>query len=322
MSLSAARQAAFPFLPKDFIETGQGLIFAVVSYHSHQEKVGCFLRYIAHESGWHKVDTAQANRLLLRHHPHFLYKSSQFDAEFHAVGEADIVQHHRPELRLQQVLARQPQDGIEARLHDLVTILSQFGVDSRDLGLTGSMLLGQQKSGSDIDLAVYGRQAFHRTREAVRQAVEAGLFDQLDHELMRDNFHRRRGELNFEEFAWHEARKFNKAAIAGCKFDIGMVCLPGELEHEHRHFIKRGQRTVRATVTDDSHAFDFPARYRIANDLTPEVVSFTHTYVGQAQTGEMIEVSGAVECDSASGQCRLVVGSSREAEGEYIKVCR
>ena len=75
-------------------------------------------------------------------------------------------------------------------------------------------------------------------------------------------------------------------------------------------------------VIDDKQAFDFPARYLIDNEMTPEVISFTHTYVGQAQKGETIEVAGAIECDSASGQRRLVVGSTREAIGEYIKVCK
>lgn len=317
------RQADFPYLPKDFVQTEDGLMFAVVSYHPHQNKVGCFLRYVSHGGQWQKVDTAQANRLLSRHHPQYLFKSRQFDAEFHAVDIADIVAHHRPEQRLETLLfTDQPQDEIEQKLFRLLTILVQFGVKRDFLGLTGSMLIGQQKTGSDIDLVVYGRDAFHQTRDAVRQAVASGLLEELDLSLMRDNFQRRGGELDFEEFAWHESRKFNKAAIDGTKFDIGMVCLPDELDHGHHHYIKQGISTVKAVVLDDHRAFDFPAHYLIDNNITPEVVSFTHTYVGQARAGETIEVTGAVECDSASGQRRLVVGSTREAIGEYIKVCR
>ncbi len=316
------RQADFPYLPKDFVQTKDGLMFAVVSYHPHQQKVGSFLRYASSGDAWQKVDTAQANRLLSRHHPQYLFKSKQFDAEFHAVNISDVVKHHRPEQRLKALLAAKPQDEIEQKLHKLITILVQFGVNCDFLGLTGSMLIGQQKKGSDIDLVVYGRQAFHQTRDAVKQAVASGLIEELDLSLMKDNFNRRGGDLNFDDFAWHESRKFNKAAIDGTKFDIGMVCLPDELEHDHHHYIKQGVSTVKALVLDDHRAFDFPARYLIDNEMTPEVVSFTHTYVGQAIAGETIEVSGAVECDSASGQRRLVVGSTREAIGEYIKVCR
>lgn len=316
------RQAGFPYLPKDFVQTHDDLIFAVVSYHPHLNKVGCFLRYVLTDGHWQKIDTLQANRLLQRHYPQYLYKSQQFDAEFHAVALDNIMIHHRPEQRLQQLLSAEPADEIEKKFHTLITILMRLGVNCDFLGLTGSMLIGQQKSGSDIDLVVYGRDAFHQTRQAVKQAVASGELNKLDSRLMKDNFNRRASELSFEDFAWHESRKFNKAAIDGTKFDIGMVSLPTELEPDHRRYIKQGISTVKAVVTDDHRAFDFPAHYGIDNAVTPEVVSFTHTYVGQAMVGETIEVTGAVECDSASGQRRLVVGSSREAKGEYIKVCR
>jgi len=316
------RNADFPFLPKDFIQTKEGLIFAVVSYSPHDEKVGCFLRYIPNGNDWVKVDTAEANKLLQQSSPQYLYQSKQFDTTFHAVPVTDIVEHHRPEQRLNSVLGREPDDEIEQKLHKLLPILMHYGVNSESLGLTGSMLINQQRSTSDIDLVVYGRKAFQQTREAIRQAILEQKINELDLSLMNDNYHRRAGELDFDEFAWHEHRKFNKAAIEGTKFDIGMVCLVNELEQDHSQYKKQGKRTIKARLIDDHRAFDFPAYYRVDDQDTPEVVSYTHTYVGQAKEGETIEVSGSVECDITSGRCRLIVGSTREAEGEYIKVCR
>lgn len=313
------RDPEFPYLPKDFVQTEEGLIFAVISYHPHEGRVGTFLRYIDDQGAFRKVDTEQANRLLSRHYPAYLYRSPQFDAAFHAVPVLSVATHHRPEQALARKLARPPGDVIEQRLHRLLAILESHGADRQSLGLTGSMLIDRQGPQSDIDLVVYGRHAFQQTRQAVKSAVEAGELSPLDEALMRANFDRRGGELSFAEFAWHEQRKFNKAAIEGTKFDIGMVCLPAESDVDHRRYRKQGLRTLRARVVDDDRAFDFPAHYRIDNALTPEVISFTHTYVGQARTGEMIEVCGAVECDAA-GHCRIVVGSSREATGEYIRV--
>ena len=80
--------------------------------------------------------------------------------------------------------------------------------------------------------------------------------------------------------------------------------------------------TIKATVTDDERAFDFPAHYVIDNETTPDVLAYTHTYVGQAVKGETIQISGAIEYDTVTGQRRLIVGSSREAEGEFIKVIK
>jgi uncharacterized protein len=48
-------------------------------------------------------------------------------------------------------------------------------------------------------------------------------------------------------------------------------------------------------------------------------VSFTPTYAGQAAAGEMIEASGWLEADT-KGTLRLVVGTSRESPGEWIRV--
>ena len=314
------RESDFPYLPKDFIQTKEGLIFAVVSYHDHGDKVGCFLRYVPDEKGWHKVNTEQANQLLKNEFPQYMFRSEKVDAHYHAVAIDDIVVHHQPEKRLQEVLARAAYDDIEKKLHKLIPILNQFGVSTESLGLTGSMLIHQQVATSDIDLAVYGRDAFQKARIAVRQAIDYGVIEKLDLSLMRDNYERRDSELKYDDFAWHEERKFNKAAIENTKFDIGMVCLDDETEIDQHQYQKLGPRTFKTQVKDDLRAFDFPASYLVTDDETPEVLSFTHTYIGQAQQGELIEVSGMVERNMATGQCRLIIGSSREAQGEYIKV--
>ena len=316
------RNADFPFLPKDFVQTKEGLIFAVVSYQTHESKVGCFLRYIVDGDGWKKVDTQQANQLLKKSYSKYLFQSEQFDASFHAVELNDIVEHHQPEKKLKSVLNDVAMDQIERKLQQLIPILVQYGAEIESLGLTGSMLINQQKATSDIDLVVYGREAFRKTREAVRLAEADGQLELLSSVLMEENFNRRAGELSLDEFAWHENRKWNKAAIEGTKFDIGMVCLENEIEHDEKQYQKQGSRTFKTKVIDDHRAFDFPATYVVDDEMTPEIVSFTHTYVGQAKVGEVIEVSGAVECDIATGKCRLIVGSTREAEGEYIKVYR
>jgi len=316
------RNKDFPFLPKDFIQTAEGLIFAVVCYQPQDGKVGCFLRYVLDEHGWKKVDTEQANTLLAAHYPQYLYQSSQFDTAFHAVAPSDIVQHHQPEQKLQQVLAQPPSDDIAQKLLTLVATMLHYGANGASLGLTGSMLIDQHKSTSDIDLVVYGRDNFHQTRRAVELAIVDKALSQLDDTLMQDNFDRRSAELSYSEFAWHEYRKFNKASIEGTKFDIGMVCLWDEHEVDTHHYQKQGTRTFKTRVTDDHRAFDFPAYYIVDDEMTPEIVSFTHTYVGQVRTNELIEVSGTVEYNIATGQRRLIVGATREAEGEYIKVCK
>ncbi len=314
------RASSFPFLPKDFIETREGLVFAVVCYGPQAQKVGCFLRYVSTEGGWQKVSTEEANTLLADEHPHYLYHSADFDAAFHAVSPEDIIQHYRPEVRLKTLLKMVTDDAIVNKCQQLMGILCRYGVDINDIGVTGSMLLGCQKATSDIDLAVYGRDAFHRLRLGVQQAIKDGELAVLSDALMRDNYQRRQGELAYDEFSWHEARKFNKAVINGTKFDLGMVDITQSIEPSMQHYQKQGQRVIEAKVVDDQFAFDFPARYRIEHELLEEIVVYTQTYVGQAKRGEMIQASGMIEMDMETQVRRLIVGSTREAVGEYIRV--
>ena len=76
---------------------------------------------------------------------------------------------------------------------------------------------------------------------------------------------------------------------------------------------------MQCKITDDSLAFDYPAEFKIDHDEISAVVCFTATYTGQALNGETVEVSGLLE-QTEQGDKRIVVGSSREADGEYIKV--
>ena len=75
---------------------------------------------------------------------------------------------------------------------------------------------------------------------------------------------------------------------------------------------------IETTVTNDQYAFDYPAEFGIDHPSIASVVSFTATFNGQAQNGERILVAGQLEEDQ-SGYQRMV-GSSREARGEYIKL--
>ena len=62
---------------KDFIETTQGLLFAVVMAGVEAGKVRCFLRYIQIDQHWQKVNTDIANQYLQTNFPQYLFYSNQ-----------------------------------------------------------------------------------------------------------------------------------------------------------------------------------------------------------------------------------------------------
>lgn len=303
------------FLPKDFIETAEGLVFAVVAHGLENEKARCFLRYVRVENGrYRKVHTDEANELLATSYPHYRFHSHEFDAFLHAVHVKKIAVHHKPTRRLEQLLKNAQADEIEKNCVQLCQLLMQAGVDLAHFGVTGSLLIGQQKASSDIDLVCYDVQTFHDARTAVSKLIEQNLLSDLTHHDWQESYARRDCDLSFENYVWHEKRKANKGMIQGRKFDLSLV------EHsttEAKKFSKLGKITLQTQITDATRAFCYPAEFELADSKIQKAVCFTATYVGQAITGECVEISGQLEQDEAGNQ-RIVVGSNREARGEYI----
>ena len=307
------------FLSKDFLETAEGLIFAVVGQGTEREKVLCFLRYIKDNSGWKKVTTEPANAFLKQYHPEYLHYSPILDAHLHAVAIERIIKHHQPKQRLQQIIQATQQDAIERDLFQLCELLQQQGLDLSHIGITGSILAGVQKQSSDIDLVCYGRTVFQQCRAITRKLIEQGQLHELNDNDWQQSYDRRSCALNFADYVWHERRKTNKAVINGRKFDLNFI---DELKSsEATSHQKCGAIKLQCKVIDDTHAFDYPAEFKINHEQFGSIVSFTATYTGQAIKGETVEVSGMVE-QTQHGVKRIVVGSSREAHGEYIKVIR
>jgi len=322
------------FFPKDFIETAEGLIFAVVAQGLEDGKALCFLRYVLEPSGWKKVATEQANQLLQQQYPDYLHYSPVLDAHLHAVAVDRIFKHHQPKHRLQQIMQAARHDiardgvyaaslpgagaaAVERDLFRLCELFGQHGLDLAQIGVTGSILVGVQNTGSDIDLVCYGREVFHRCRAITRKLIEAGAIQDLDDHDWQQSYERRSCDLSLDDYVWHERRKCNKAVINGRKFDLNFIdngASSGAVNYQ-----KCGAVTLQCRVIDDIYAFDYPAEFKIDHQQISSIVSFTATYTGQAVSGEMVEVSGMLE-QSEQGVKRIVVGSNREAHGEYIKV--
>ena len=307
------------FLSKDFIETAEGLIFAIVAQGTEQGKALCFLRYIKIDEGWKKVDTEQANAFLKQHRPEYLHYSSFLDAQLHAVAIESIVKHHQPKQHLQQLMLKKQKDIIEDDFFQLCILFKQHGLNLRQIGITGSLLVGLQKQSSDIDLVCYERAVFHQCRAITQELIKQGKMQELSNKDWRESYQRRSCELSFSEYVWHEQRKANKAVINGRKFDLNFI--DASFRSQAINYQKCGTTTLQCKVVDDAHAFDYPAEFKIDHEQYDTVVCFTATYTGQAVKGEIIEVSGAIE-QTLQGLKRIVVGSTREAQGEYIKVIR
>lgn len=312
----APRKTVISPLPRDFLETPEGLLFAVVAAGWEQDRALCFLRYRREGQAWRKLATDAANALLNDAYPQYLHYSAARDAHLHGVPMHCVSVHHQPRQRLMQLLRDGGRDAVEDKLCRLLALLAATGIDLSHVGVTGSLLIGAGRPDSDFDLVIYGRAAFFQVRVAVMALLQSGRLSPLDETLWRDAFQRRHGALDFADFLRHERRKFNKAAFEGTKFDITLT--PETLEPA-QSYRKLGHTVIAARVVDADRAFDHPACYGLDHPDISEALSYTHTYAGQARPGEAVEIAGLLE-QSEDQRLRIVVGSSREAPGEFIRV--
>jgi hypothetical protein len=295
----------------------------VVSYEIFGEKeedeVKCLLRYVPDERGervsergrFRKLSFSEAYEFLKRHHPEYV-------KDVHMVPKEDIKEILRPEECLPLIAKR------EDKVRTIYDLLRKH-IPRERIGVTGSFLCGLNGEKSDIDFVVYGRRNFDKAREVIEDAKKTGFISEIKDEIWRRIYDKRKPELRYEDFVAHERRKRNRGMIGNSYFDILYVRDWDEIKHLDRRDYERGERVgyrkIRAEVKDASFSFDNPAIYEVKSEHkhreVNKILSFTHTYAGQAMEGEEIEAKGMME--KTKHEMRLVVGTTREAKGEWIK---
>lgn len=297
-----------PVRLRDFIEDQEGCIYAVSNY-DNKDRIGCILRYVPDPDGervspsggrYRKYEFAESFAWIREHKPQYL-------DVVHRVPRSDVIRVYKPEEEVGNVVSR----NIRAQ-----KLISHFSLPAGSFGCTGSLLCGLDNSASDIDMVVYGDAWFVAQRQ-LRHLVETGVIPAMSEEMWRKVYTKRMPEVSFDEFILHEQRKWNRGEFEGTYFDLLYTRTYGNLNAISAGKGREiGKAVIEATVTDASLSFDNPAVYAVDHDEISRVLSFTHTYSGQALAGEIIEARGVVE--EHGNERWLIVGTTRQAKGEYI----
>jgi predicted nucleotidyltransferase len=305
--------------PKDYVSIDDKLFFAVVSEYQEDDRALTWLRYVKDENGMHKLNTEEAGKFICDSCPEFLFHSEYADIDLHGIPLESISKVHRPDHAVTRLLQLSSPDSIQQDALHFIKLFLNAGIKQETIGITGSVMLDTHNEQSDIDMVIYGRKRFFQVRKLIQETIQSGELKQLDETFWQDAYQRRDCSISFDEYKKHELRKFNKCISGNTKVDVSMIPENIERVEEHGPYKKTGKDKIESIIIDDTYSYDFPARYIIKHDTIKEIVSYTATYIGQAETGEQIEAAGYVE-QGSDGKKRLLVGTSREAEGEYIRL--
>ncbi len=332
---------------RDFIYTIDDLFFATTSYLHPEDRILSFLRYIPDPHGersknssrYSKVDTAQAYQFINKRYSEYLFDAGTAREKMMGVPHDKISEILHPERRLQEIMAH-PDNELLSKVVEVADFFhSEAGIAYKHMGVSGSILPGlYDPEQSDIDFIIYGL-------ENHRDAVDtfARLKNEPDSPLkgIGDEFWNRLydkrikdSSLSIEEFKWYENRKSNRGVVDGVLFDILCTRDWDEIRGTYGGTESQplGALKIECTVTDALASFDNPAIYQVEKveildgpDFpVDELASFTHTYAGQVKEGERAVAQGKLEkithVNTNESQNRLVVGTTRESVGEYIKL--
>lgn len=308
------------------------------------------------EKNYSKVTSDEAYDYLRKNYPEYLYFCDITQTEMMGVPLNKVKEIIKPENRLKEIKKSYEKRKNENnnRLNPLIKKLldlSDFfhykaGIPYENLGISGSILPNLQKEAvSDIDFVVYGLNNHRKAMESFKRFKDKEIeIPQINKKItlnkIQDSYweriYKKRMKdlsLSKEEFCWYEDRKNNRGLIEGVLFDILATRNWDEISGSwgDTKYYPMGSTTIEARIKSAIASFDNPAIYtlkdlKIIDGLNvdiKEVVSFTHTYAGQAIEEEEIIAKGKLEKvlkNNGEISYRLVVGTTRESINEFIKL--
>ena len=342
------------FLDWDFVITKEGLFFCVIGPYHPPDRVISYLKYVPSQQGKWKHGKDRFKRvmptytipsllktfqLLENHHPQYLFFSTVYNITMTAVPQTSILEHYRPEQKLQKLSEKSIRDTLQKKLLHLVSLLSESSeVSVRNFGVIGSILLDiHDPTFSDIDLTVYGERNSYAVKDTLKKFCstrDSNLTQFKGDRLKRWCENKaKKHPITYEEAKRIAERKWNIGVYKNTPFSIHPIKKEEEVTEKYGDKIYCPAETVlvQAVVTDCSESIFLPSVYKVTEvdregttRQVEEVVSYEGFYGSLAEEGEVIAVKGKLEhvfnVHTGRRYDRVLVGSLEGRGKEYIKL--
>lgn len=316
------------FLEGDYIETVDGLFFAVKGLHHPVDGVIATLRYVPDPEGERKregvkyrrmYDLEETTRLLGAEHPGYLNRVEGLSLVLQTVPLEKIRRVYKPVERLARIM-EDPKGEPETTVSKFVeTLRDASGVPEARFGVSGSLLIGLQRPESDVDLNVYGAFEGRKVYETLKRLrEELGWVNPYDDSTVQPVLEARWGDtgLSLETLRDVEKAKVLHGLVHGRDYFMRLI-RDREADETSKPL---GTVTVRATVTDAEGSIYTPCLYRVEGaeaqgHTVTELLSFRGKFTEMAVEGDVVEARGTLEVAGGGvKRYRVVLGG----RGDYL----
>ncbi len=314
----------------DYLETNEGLLFAVKGLEHPKSLVIAYLRYIPDSKGNRVRDGRHYSRVyrisettdyLLDNYPKYLNNVDSMGLVLQSVPLGNIYRLYKPREYLQRIIKSQGTPLEEACIQFVNEISNRSNVDLKHFGVSGSPLIGLDTPSSDIDLNVYGEaegKEVHKILDSMRAELDwiSPYNSKTVNSVLGSRWRETRLNLNY--FKEIEIKKQLHGRVSGRDYFIRLI-KPIETDELSRPlgFVK-----IRGVIEEAESLFT-PCCYqfRLIEYIEPafgpditKLVSFRGRFTEQAQIGSVVEVYGSIEKVTSKGfyYYRVILGSPRD----------
>ncbi|MFW9870550.1 MAG: nucleotidyltransferase domain-containing protein [Candidatus Thorarchaeota archaeon] len=291
-----------------FIVTIDNLIFEVKGVVHPKDRIIAYLRYIPSidsDSGFRKVYNLEERENYLReNYPDYLWYSEPYGRLIQSVSMNKIESILDPVDYLAQL---QSTDKITHLEQVSVTLAKKLvettEIDWRDIGLTGSQLIGVAGKDSDIDLVIYGSSACRKFYSNLSARINSILeIEKYSGKLLEDHVSFRWGAHNELRSLLLEIErdKLLQGLIGNYHFFIRLVKTPSDLDYDYGDLSYQmlGHQKVSGKVIDSSDSIFTPCEYQVtcvSNPNLEKLVSYRGRFTEHVSAEDKFEAFGRLE---------------------------
>ena len=322
----------------DFIELDDGSIFEIKGLNHPAHGVIAFPRYIPSDIGervrygrrYQKIHTFREKEELLKtRFANYYTFNPYYQRMLPIIPWSRISKHYSPQDAVSDLMFAHNLAGLRLKALQFIKYISEKAeVPIEKLGISGSVMLGLEEEGSDIDLVVYGLKESYRVRTAILKSMaEEDKIHKLTEDHLKDLYLSRSKDtlMSYEDFRRVEHRKSNQGLFNGTVFFVRYLKDWEEIDEKYGDYRLRRLEyaKVSAEVVDATQSHLTPAIYKIRNVcvlsgpswLTVDrLITWRGRFAEQACEGEAVVAQGYIEEYSyKSGVVRqMVVGEERD----------